>query len=96
MKKHWRDATVVLALAIAVTATTIGISSCSSKSREPFRDAPGSGVVNSTGADSITMPDGFSNLATKCDHGNRIYVAFHGDKNYAAIAIVPQDPTCKG
>jgi hypothetical protein len=40
------------------------------------------------------MPDGFSNVATKCDHGNRLYVAFHGDNVYAALTVVANDPTC--
>lgn len=71
------------------------LGACTGKATEPFKDAPGSGVVNNSPADKITMPDGFSNVTTKCDHGNRIYVAFHGDLGYAAIAVVPQDPTCK-
>ncbi|MEV0403446.1 hypothetical protein [Actinoallomurus sp. NPDC050550] len=40
------------------------------------------------------MPDGFSNLATKCDHGNRVYSAYKGDSNRAAVTVVPNDPTC--
>ena len=41
------------------------------------------------------MPDGFSNAATKCDHGNRVYVIYHGDNPYGTISVVPQDPTCR-
>jgi len=80
---------------LALIALILGLGGCGEKAKEPFRDAPGSSVVNNSPADKITMPDGFSNLTTKCDHGNRIYVAFHGDLGYAAIAVVPQDPTCK-
>ena len=64
------------------------------KATEPFRDAQ-RGATNSTSADVIEMPDGFSNLATKCDHGNRIYVVYKGDNTYGAVTAVAQDPSCK-
>jgi hypothetical protein len=79
--------TLTLLLAI------VAVSACSDKQRERFNDAP-RGETNADPADIFTMPDGFSNGSTKCDHGNRIYVVFHGDSNYGAIAVVPQDPTC--
>ncbi|MFF0597850.1 hypothetical protein [Streptomyces antibioticus] len=83
------------ALAAAVAALTLlALAGCSSKYSEPFKDAPRSGKDNGSPADLIRMPDGFSNAATKCDHGNRLYIAYHGDSPYAAIAVVPQDPTC--
>lgn len=63
------------------------------KIQEPYHDAD-RGVTNNDPADIVTNPDGFSNLATKCDHGNRLYVPFHGDAAYAAVAVVPNDPTC--
>lgn len=78
-----------------VGITILILTACSvGKTTEPFKDAPRSGTSNTEPADTITMPDGFSNVATKCDHGNRVYVAFHGDSPYAAIAVVPNDPTC--
>lgn len=48
----------------------------------------------------IAMPDGFSNVATKCDgHGNRIYTIFHGAganwTPFGAVAVLSADPTCK-
>lgn len=84
------------AIIAAVAALAIGalafLSGCS-KYLEPFRDAP----VNShlTGpAEVATMPDGFSNWADKCDsHGHRVFVAYHGDDNRAAIAVIA-DPSC--
>ena len=82
---------LVLALTLGLAFTLAGCG----KIREPYKDAPVTNVLNDQPADKITMPDGFSNLTTKCDHGNRIYVAFHGDGAYAAIAVVPQDPTCR-
>lgn len=66
------------------------------KMTEPYKDAPRSGTDNGSPADIVRMPDGFSNIATKCDHGNRVYVAFHGDKAYASMAVVAADPSCGG
>jgi predicted amidohydrolase YtcJ len=74
-----------------VAAVVLG--GCSSKSQEPFKDAPVSGR-NQASAEVLTMPDGFSNLAEKCDgHGNRVIVAFHGDGSYAALTAI-RDPGC--
>lgn len=60
-------------------------------------DAPvvsGNEKGDQTPAEIIAMPDGFSNVATKCDaYGNRIYTIFHGG-NYGSVAIVPQDKSC--
>jgi hypothetical protein len=89
LKNSVRALTLVLVLALAATLGGCG------KIREPYKDAPVTNVLNDKPADKITMPDGFSNLTTKCDHGNRIYVAFHGDNAYASIAVVPQDPSCR-
>lgn len=63
------------------------------KATEQYRDA-GRGETNNGKADIVTFPDGFSNVATKCDHGNRVYVAFKGDENRAALSVVAGDPTC--
>lgn len=71
----------------------LGLAGC--KATEPYQDAP-VGQRNSTQADVIEMPDGFNNAATKCDHGNRVYVIFHSDSSYGAIAVVAGDPTCAG
>jgi hypothetical protein len=46
-------------------------------------------------ADVVAFPDGFSNVATKCDHGNRVYVLYHDASPYGAISVVSGDPTCK-
>lgn len=45
---------------------TLAIMGCS-KATEPFKDAD-RGNTNTTSADTGTMPDGFSNWSTKCDH----------------------------
>ena len=87
MRKHWKSTVV----AVFIVPTLAGCG----KFVEPYNDAPVNGQ-NKGAAEVVNMPDGFSNVATKCDHGNRIYVAYHGDSAYAAIAVVPNDPTCGG
>lgn len=77
-----------------VALASILLLSSYEKVTEQFQDA-NVNSRNTAPADIVTMPDGFSNVATKCDHGNRLYVAFHGDGSYAAVAVVPADPTCK-
>lgn len=80
--------------ALAFTATlAVGLTACTGKWSEPFQDAP-RGSTNNGPADTVTFPDGFSNIATKCDHGNRIYSAYHADSAYAAIAVVPNAKGC--
>jgi hypothetical protein len=81
------------AVTAAILAST-ALTACNGKASEPFRDAP-RGSTNSGPADTITMPDGFSNVAAKCDGTNRVYVVFHGDHTYGSIAVVPNDPRCK-
>lgn len=80
---------VVLTVALLLILTA-----CSDKTREPFHDAPRSDYTNSEEADIIEMPDGFSNAATKCDHGNRVYVLYHGSSAYGSVAVSPHDPSC--
>lgn len=70
----------------------LALSACA-KGVEPFKDAD-RGATNDSSADTLTFPDGFSNAATKCDHGNRVYVLFKGDNPYGGVAVVPNDPTC--
>lgn len=83
---------VVIAGACALVIA--GAAGCA-KFTEPFNDAPVE-RRNDKPAVVYSMPDGFSNVSTKCDdYGNRIYVAYHGDNPYAAIAVVAQDPSCK-
>lgn len=74
-------------------AVALSLSACNDKATEQFRDAP---IANRdrSAAEVYDMPDGFSNFSEKCDgHGNRVFVAFHNDSSYAAIAVV-RDPTC--
>lgn len=58
------------------------------KYTEPFKDAPTSGH-DGTPAEVIEMPDGFSNLSTKCVGGIRYTVIYHGDNKYGSVSVVP-------
>jgi hypothetical protein len=88
MTKRLTAAAVVLGVLI------LGTAGCSmDKYTEPFKDAP-RGTTNNGPADIGTMPDGFSNWATKCDGPNRVYVVYHGDSTYGSISVVPNDPRC--
>lgn len=84
--------TKIGAVSLGVALVVTSLVGCT-KAVEPFRDAP-RGATNSAPADTITMPDGFSNVASKCDGPNRIYVVFKGDSPYAAMSVVPNDPRC--
>lgn len=81
-----------ICLAMAALAGLIMLTGCS-KMTEQFNDAPVSGN-NDAPALRVSFPDGFSNVATKCDGPNRVYVAFHGDSAYAGVAVVANDPRC--
>jgi hypothetical protein len=80
-------------LGFGLAATVI--TGCSNKASQVYNDGSRSGVNDKSPADILAFPDGFSNVATKCNNGNRVYVAFHNNNPYAAIAVVPNDPTCK-
>ncbi|MFF3884099.1 hypothetical protein [Streptomyces sp. NPDC001914] len=95
MSLHKPGLRTVVASLTAVVVLSLTAASCDdNKASEPFKDAPRSHVNNGSAMDVVRGSDGFTNLGTKCDHGNRVYVAYHGDGAYAAIAVVPQDPTC--
>jgi hypothetical protein len=82
------------AAAVAVLAISIGsLASCGQKAQEPFQDAE-RGQTNDSPADTITFPDGFSNVASKCDGPNRVYVLFKSDAAYGSVSVVPNDPRC--
>lgn len=69
------------------------LAACQGGNDAPVVDGNESG--DQTPAEILAMPDGFSNIATKCDpHGNRVYVIYHSDSPYGSIAVVPQDKSC--
>ena len=87
-----RTAILLLAALTALTLTLLA-AGCSQKQQEQFRDAPIS-TRDRSAAEVYDSPDGFSNWSEKCDHhGNRVFIAFHNDSAYAAIAAIP-DPGC--
>lgn len=70
-------------------------------SEEQNRDAPRESVDDTSPAKVIQMPDGFSNIATKCIPGTHIRIAsiYHWSNSetgasYGAVSMV-QDDTCK-
>lgn len=93
VRQHHRTAAKVIMLVALIMVIAIILAACG-KVAEPFKDAP-RGNTNDAPADTVTFPDGFSNAATKCDHGNRVYVLYHADAAYGSIAVVPGDPSCK-
>lgn len=84
------------ALLVPVAAT--GIILLSASSCQTRNDAPtvgGDEIGDRSPAQIIAMPDGFSNVASKCDpYRNRIYTMYHGGDASGSIFVVPQDPTC--
>jgi hypothetical protein len=91
--KKTRITAIAAAAVLAVLATTAA--SCGDKANEPFRDSGRTASSNTGPAQVIEMPDGFNNVASKCDGTNRVYVTYHGDSAYGSIAVVPNDPRCK-
>ena len=79
--------------ALGVVILVLATGACSKKATEPFRDAPVSGH-NDGRAEIINMPDGFNNIASKCDGPNRVYSIYHADSAYGAVAVAPNDPRC--
>lgn len=80
----------IVMAACAVVVAVIALAACGlggDKANEPFKDA---GRAGSDGSPALViyMPDGFSNLATKCVHGVRYTVAYHGDSAYGAVTTL--------
>lgn len=85
-------ATRALAAAAAAALLALALTGCD-KQTEPFKDAPRASMNNDPAA-VITMPDGFNNIASKCDGPNRVYTIYHADSTYGAVAVVANDPRC--
>ena len=74
------------------------LSACGSghnKFTEAGNDAPRREANITEPATIINMPDGFSNVATRCYGSNGVYVIFHQGNPYGSIAVVPNDPECQ-
>jgi hypothetical protein len=88
--------TRIVAAAALATAVALGATGCDrsgTKAQQPFMDAP-KGTINKQPMDIVLMSDGFTNVGSKCDGPNRVYVLFHGDDTYGSVAVVPNDPRC--
>jgi len=83
---------IFVALGIGALAIA-ALGGCSNKGTEWNKDAPIS-ERDDSGASVLNFPDGFSNVATKCDGPNRVYVIFHSSGSYGSISVVPNDPRC--
>jgi hypothetical protein len=84
---------VNIPIAIVATVTTAlltagVVSSCGAKGQEPYKDAPVQGTHDRGAAKIIEMPDGFSNLATKCVGGVRYTVIYKGDDNRGSVSML--------
>lgn len=90
-----KNVKLILGSFVATSAIALTTASSCDKVTEPFQDAPIS-HHQSDPAEVLDMPDGFSNMAAKCDGPNMVYSAFHGDANRTSIAVVPNDPRCTG
>ena len=92
--------TTIRTKTVAITAAVLlalggGLTACGDKFTEPFKDAPRSGKDSGSPTDVVRFADGFSNVGTACDrHGNRVYVAYHGDSAYAALAVIEDAKSC--
>jgi len=87
-----RTHAVIIGLAALAIGLLIALGGCA-KFTEPFRDAPTAGH-DSSSSRVVEQPDGFSNAAEKCDgFGHLIVTTYHGDKAYAAVAVV-NDARC--
>jgi hypothetical protein len=88
-----KRAHVGYAVAGLVVLVLLLITTGCAKFAEPFKDAPTAGH-NGSAALVIEQPDGFSNAAEKCDgFGHLIITTYHGDKAYAAVAVI-NDSRC--
>lgn len=80
---------------IAIVASGLGLTGCSQKYQEPYRDSHVSTHVNNP-AEIHSNADGFSNYSEQCDgHGFRVFVLYHQDSPYGSISTQP-DPKCGG
>lgn len=83
---------LVATLAVA-SVLVLGACDTTGKIGQAYNDAPVS-EVNEGEAVLTNMPDGFSNVASKCEGPNMVYVVFKGDSTYASIDVVANDPRC--
>lgn len=80
-------------VAVAFGATVLGalaLTGCG----DPAGSAPRGEVVEGEGR-IITFPQGYGNVAAKCDGPNMVYVAEDDDHASSTVSVVPNDARCK-
>lgn len=82
--------TKALLTAALLVGSGAAIAACGSQDYKGLGDAP-VGKHDESPREVVVMPDTFPNLATVCNHGNRLYV---NTRTGGFTAVVPQDPTC--
>lgn len=89
-------------LATACVENRIQLQVTESGAPKLFLNYKGAGVNNRDigPADIINMPDGYSNVAHKCDSPDMVCVIYHGNdvdgpKAYGSVDVVANDPRCK-
>lgn len=81
---------------VVMAAAALVMTGCTQKALEQYKDAPRATEVDKSPARVLVNPDGFSNVAMKCDGPNMVYVLFKGDAAYGGVAVAPNDPRCRG
>jgi hypothetical protein len=89
---HLKRIQIGAALAVA----TIALTGCSHYNDVRGKGDSPVGPVDRTRAEITNFPDGFANVATKCDgHGHRLYVTTRGDQRPAQLTVLV-DASCPG
>ena len=88
---------ISIALGFVALLCLVALFACGGEANQDAQQ----GDRNTGPADVINMPDGFSNVASKCDGPNRVYTINHKSidgvsKEYGAVAVVANDPRCTG
>lgn len=86
---------VLKVLSVVGLTGSLVLVGCGDKANEQFNDAPrDSSGLDKSPARVLAFPDGFSNVARKCDGPNMVYVVFHNHAAYGSVAVVPNDSRC--
>lgn len=86
MTKGIKGYLTIIVVASIFIVSMIAISACGQNAAKSTRDTGSAGIIN--------FPANISNVADKCDHGNRVYVSDHLNSNSSSIAVVAHDPSC--
>ena len=87
MKKKMKDSIRVIGVSAGLIAIGFGAQACGQDASVGVRDHAPANVLN--------MPNGWSNVAHKCDGPNMVYATDHGDSYSSSLAVAANDPRCK-